>query len=550
VAETLKERCNRRLQTMKQQRRPYEADWHEIAGYCAPMRSRFLSTRANQGRRQNRKLNNTAGIVAMRTLQYGMTSGLSSHSRPWFEVSLYDENLLDNQIVKVWLDEVQKRMEGFLASINFYEASEIGYLELGMFGTDGCVMVEHPSEGAVCHQLTAGEYWLGINSALKPGALYRDAAMTVKNAVDTFKDGVTQKVRTLYDRGDYDCLVQFYHAIEENDDFEPGKLGSQGKPWRSIWWDAWDDRIGDLVKTDGYEEQPFWAPRWMTTGADVYGQGPGHDALPDLRELQLQSKRKAELTDLMAWPELVASSRVKLKRQPKSVVSTDQLDATKAVSIPYQVPPQALTAVEQDVARLEQRINEVTFADLFMAITNMPGVQPRNDEEIQARNEEKMTQLGPVIERVNGEKLTVAIERTFGIMQRRGLIPPAPPILRNAPDIKIKFVSTLTQIQRMVGLGQMERTVQFVGGLAGMYPEARFKLDPMAIVDEYARRTGMPAAQVRSTEDAKKDADAAQQAQQNAQNAEMLKTVGKPTKDLTDAAALAANLPVAAQPAQ
>jgi hypothetical protein len=549
VADTLKDRCNRRLDSLKRQRRPYEPDWHEIAGYCAPARSRFLAKDANKGRRSNRRLNNGYGILAFRTLQHGMTAGLSSKSRPWFSLSLYNQVLLDNPLVKAWLDDVQNRMEAFLAHTNFYEAVEIGYLELGMFGTEACVMLEDQSEVAVCHALTAGEYWIGLNKAMKPGALYRDSGMTVYQAVKTFgKGNLSQRVQSLYDKSDYDCVVPMFHVIEENDDHLPGKLGPLGKPWRSIHFEGWDNQIGDEVKSSGFEEQPFWAPRWSTTGADTYGQGPGHDALPDLRELQLQAKREGEITDLLVWPEKVVSSKVKLKNQPKSIVSTDVIDAQKMVTVPYQVPPAALEAVINKSGRLEQRIAQISFADLFMAISDMEGVQPRNNEEINARLEEKMTQLGPVIERVNGEKLTVAIERTFGIMQRRGLIPPAPDALRNSPDLKIEFVSILTQMQRAVGLSQIERTVQFVGGVAGMYPEARFKLDPNAIVDEYASRAGMPPKLVRSDEDAKKDADAEKQAQQNAQMAEMMNKVGKPTKDLTDAAALAANLPVARNP--
>lgn len=552
MAETdvkLKQRFYRRLESLKQQRLAFEPDWREIAGYCAPARSRFLALNANKGRRRNRSLNNSAGIVAMRTLQYGMQNGLSSHSRPWFAISLYNQDLLDDPEVKAWLDAVQKRMEAFLAHTNFYEASEVGYLELGTFGTDACVMLEHAKRGAVCHALTAGEYWIGLNDALEPSTLVRDSGMTVKQAIDTFGNDAPQRVRTLYDQSRYSDIVDCYHFIEPNDDHVSGRMGWQGKPWRSVWIDAYDDTIGDIIRTGGYEEQPFWAPRWMTTGADTYGQGPGHDALADLRELQMQAKRYSELLDLLAWPELVTTSKVKLKRQPKAVTSTDGLDATKMVSVPYEVPPQALTSVEQKIERLEGRIDEITFANLFMAITNMPGVQPRNNEEIQARNEEKMSQLGPVIERVNNEKLKVAIDRTFGIMQRRGLLPPAPNKLRQSPDIKIEFVSLLTQIQKMVGLNQIERGFQFVGGMSGLYPEAKFKLDPNAIIDEYTGRLGMPASLVRSNEDAQKLAAQAAQQAQMAQSAELAAKGGKGVKDLTQAATLAANMPVASTPA-
>jgi hypothetical protein len=374
--------------------------------------------------------------------------------------------------------------------------------------------------------------------------------LTTLQAVEQFKDNLdnlSPRIRSDYDRSNYETVHQFYHAIEENDDFVGhGLLGLQGKPWRSVWWDVNDQTKDGLVKLSGYEEQPFWAPRWDTTGADTYGQGPGHDALPDLRELQLQTKRRAEATDLAIWPEIVVTSKVKLKRQPKSVVSTDGLDAQKMVTVPHEVPYQAIQIIDQSIERLEGKVNEATYADLFMAITNMQGIQPRNIEEIAARNEEKLTQLGPVIERVNGEKLEIAITRVFGLMQRKGLLPPAPDVLRHNPQIKIEFVSILTQMQRMVGLGQIERTVQFVGGLTPIFPNARFKLDVNEIVDEYAKRAGMPAKLIRPTDDAQQDADAEAQAAQNAQMAEAAAKLGKPTKDLTDAASVAANLPVAA----
>ena len=547
---TIKEACNRRLEGMKNQRRSFEDDAREIARYALPARSRFLSTKTNGGRERNNKLNNSHGIFAFRTLQGGMTSGLSSQSRPWFTLTVYDEALAEDPQVKAWLDEVEARIASFLAHTNFYGAAKTGYIEMGAFGTEACVMLEHPDEGAVCHQLTFGEYWLALNDALLPGALYRQCPMTALQTVEMFRAKAPKRARAAYDKSNYEEMFTLYHAIEENPEHIPGRLGYQGKPWRSVYWDENNNDKEELVQLSGYSEQPFWAPRWDTTGNDTWGQGPGHDALPDLRELQLQTKRKGEATDNHIHPEKVVASKVKLKGQPRSVVSVAAADdVSKLVDVPYQVPYQAIAAVREDIAELREAINQATYADLFMAITNMQGIQPRNIEEIAARNEEKLTQLGPVIERVNNEKLQIAIERAFGIMQRLHLLPPAPDPLRNSPDIKIEFVSILTQMQRMVGLGQIERGVQFIGGLAGIYPNARFKLDVYETIDDYAKRAGMPAKLIRSTEDAQNDADAEAQAQQNAQAAEAAAKLGKPVKDVTDAAALAASLPVAGTPA-
>jgi hypothetical protein len=331
----------------------------------------------------------------------------------------------------------------------------------------------------------------------------------------------------------------------------PDARDFNGKPWRSIYWCPADsDKERGLIQRQGFEEQPFWAPRWDTTGNDVWGQGPGHDALPDLRELQLQAKRKAEATDMAVWPEKVVSSRVKLKNMPKNVVSVpgQDIDVSKLVSVPHPIDYQMIQTIADDMEKSKQAVNDATFADLFMAITNMNGVQPRNIEEIAARNEEKLTQLGPVIERVNNEKLEPALERVIGIMTRQGLLPPAPDVMREAPDIKIEFISILTQMQRMVGLGQIERSIGFVGNLAAMFPEVKYKIDAMEMVDEYWERAGAPAKLLRTTEDASNDADQANQAQQAAATAEAAGKAAPAGKVAVDAAELLSKTPAAAPP--
>jgi hypothetical protein len=536
---TLKERLTRRLEGLKGARQSYEADAREIASLAMPSRSRFLATGANKARQTNRKMNSAHGIRAFRTLQGGMTSGLSSESRPWFNLQTLDENINEDPEVRAYLSEVERRLYAFLAKTNFYGAVKTGYLELGGFGTEACIMFEHPTEGAVCHQLTFGEYWLALGSALTPEALYRECAMTALQAVQRFGyDNVAGRVQTFYDRGSYEEIVVYWNAIEKNDELDEGRLDWRGKAWRSVYWDASDDNKDRVTQKTGFEEQPFWAPRWDTTGADIWGQGPGHDALPDLRELQMQAKRKGEATDMHIWPEIVSSSKIKLKRQPKSVVSSAEVDVGKLVTVPYQVPYEAIASIREDIGEIKQAIDEITYADLFMAITNMRGVQPRNIEEIAARNEEKLTQLGPVIERVNNEKLEVAIERAFGIMQRSRMLPPPPEALANAPDLKIEFVSILTQMQRMVGLGQIERTVGFIGAQAAVFPEALDKLNIDEAIDEYANRAGTPPKLIRTAEQVEEIRD--QRAQQ--ENIERVLAAAPAAKDGAQAAALMAEV--------
>lgn len=515
---SLRERCQKRLEGLKTVRKDYEPDWRETARLAQPARSRFMSSDKDKNLRRARNANlfDEHGLLAGRTLSNGMTSGLSSQSRPWFQLATYDESLIDQPDVKAWLDDVEKRLYGFFAQTNFYGASKTGYLELGLFGTEACVMVEDDVKGAVCHALTAGEYWIATSKHLVADSLYRRVPMSVRQCVDTFGNSVSSRVMRLYDQSTYDDVVPVFHAIEPRSARDPQRINGKNKPWASIWWDEDDSRCDAVLREGGYDEQPFWAPRWDTTGSDTYGYSPGMEALPSLRELQMQTKRRNEAIDQIVKPELLSGLIAKITRQPGNVVNVAGVDAGSVA--PVYVPPyQTIAAIDESIGRCKQAIDRLFYADLFMAITNMHGIQPRNMEEIASRNEEKLTQLGPVIERVNTEKLEIAIDRAFAIMQRKGMLPPPPEALQDK-DLKINFVSILTQMQRMVGIGQIERTAGFVGNLAGVFPEAVDKINVDEMIDEYAERAGAPARIIRSADEvaAIRDQRAQQQAAQQA----------------------------------
>jgi hypothetical protein len=520
----LRTKCEERLIALKALRLDYEEEAQDIAKFMQPSRSRFLSNstskRSDKGERAkrrewNKRLLDTYGLKTMNILANGMTSGLTSASRPWFALKFNDEEAMERPQSRQWLSEVERRMYGFLSGTNFYGAARTGYAELGLFGTEACLAMEHRERGMVCHTFTFGEYWIASGTAREPDVLYRHCPLTVREAIHTFGDKVSKNVRDLYDKSQYTDIVNYYQAIEPDSDYT-GKFGSF--PWRSVYWDA-DESRQTITTVSGFMEQPFWAPRWDIASGETYGVSPAMNALPVVRELQLQVKRRNEIIDQLAKPEKIVPPSVRLTGQPGRTVSASGITKENIV-IPYVPQHQILDELRQERMKLEIEIDALTHADLFNAITNMQGIQPRNVEEIAARNEEKLTQLGPVIERVSNEKLKIIIERTYGIMLRREMLPPVPEELSEMP-IKIEFVSILAQMQRMVGISSLERSSAFIGNLAGVAPEALDKLNVDELINEYVERAGAPPRILRSQEEVEQiRADRAEQ-QQMAQMAEM-----------------------------
>jgi hypothetical protein len=167
---------------------------------------------------------------------------------------------------------------------------------------------------------------------------------------------------------------------------------------------------------------------------------------------------------------------------------------------------------------------------VFNAITNMEGSAAQRPE-IAARNEEKMTQLGPVIERVNNEKLQVAIDRTFGIMSRLGIIPPAPEQLqgKNAED---RFRVDPHPDAADGWPRQTERVTSYIGNLAAAFPEAADKLNVDEAIDDYADRAGSPPKIIRSDDDVGRCGNPASKQQQ----AQAMAAAMPAVKDGADAA--------------
>lgn len=524
--------AEKQSEALKAMRQPHEQDIVQIAALAQPNRSRFVAALTNTQKARSTRSNNLYDGHAIRSFRYltnGMYSGLSSPNRPWFRFKLPDDDLTKFHAVAMWLSEAEDIVARMLATSNFYTAAKVGYGEIGLFGTDACIMTEcldHETGLAypVCFPQTFGEYWLGLNERLEPERLMRQGQMTARQMVQGFAvdrldprnvdwSKLSQPVINAWDNGNYDVEFPVMALIEPNDEYDPRRADATGMPWRMIKWEPGGKANGErLLETRGFNSQPFWAPRWEVTGSDVYGYGPGHDALGDMRVLQLQGKRKGEATDYAVKPPMKAPANVRLKFAPGSVTHVTDVDNGKVEPL-FEVDYRAIEVIGRDQQDIRNAIDEATYARLFMAISNLEGSADRTVAEIAAREEEKLTQLGPVIERVNNEKLAIALDRAFDIAARNNMLPEPPEELQGMP-IEVDFISILAQAQRMIGMQQTDRALAFTARINEVTQSTAGtdNLDPDALVRDYWDRAGAPPSGLRDPKD--RDADRAAQAQQ------------------------------------
>jgi hypothetical protein len=547
--------AEQRFKAMNEGRKDVDADVYDIAGLCMPSRSKQIVENyraiptAKGGARKNASSRTTLydghAIRSFEICANGMLSGLSSRSQAWFRPVLIDEDLMAYHPVRLWLDSVATLMYAGFAMSNFYEAALAVYLEMAAFGTAANIMVDNRDTVSVNHPMTFGEYGIGTGEDGRSNALSRCFTLTTQQMVEKFVADrfdsskldwarVTQPVKEAWDGGHYGRTFLVHQVIEQNPAYVPGKLGVIGMGWRSLKWQPEQSIKSKFLAIEGFREQPFMAPRWETLSGEDWGTGRGKKALADMRALQLAAKRSGEAEDMAVKPPTYGPPSIdRVSMLPGSHTAIAAIDMTLGIKPVYQIDPRVLERLDSKIERLHRAIDAMTYADLFMAVTNMEGVQPRNVEELLRRHEEQMTQLGPVIDRANSEFLQVAFDRMFGIMSRSGMLPPAPPEIQGM-EIKVDFVSVLAQAQKLLGISQTERSVAFVGNLAAAFPEAPDNVDIDAIIHDYWDRTGAPAAGLRDT----RVRDQLRAARNQQQQAERMAAMMPPAKDGAQAARL------------
>lgn len=241
------------------------------------------------------------------------------------------------------------------------------------------------------------------------------------------------------------------------------------------------------------------------------------EALGDIKGLQIEEKRKAQGIDKQVNPPLQGPAEfknVQVMSVPGGVTIANLPPGRDGLRPIYTVNPD-VTALAQDIDRVAFRIQQAFFVDLFLAISNMQGIQPRNEREIAERNAERLLQLGPVLEQLHGSWLEPMIDRQFAQMVRAEILPPIPEELQGA-NLKIEFISSLALAQKAVQLGGVERFVAFVATLAQSgKAEALDKINTDLLVDEYGDLNGVDPRFIVATEDAEEArAVRAQQEQQ------------------------------------
>ncbi len=509
--------------------------WRELADYILPRRYKWIITpnQMSRGSWINQHILDSTGSMAARNLAAGMMMGCSDPTKQWFRYRLGRIYSTQTSRISLWLAEVERIVNIILMESNFYDSLAIFYFDLVVFGTAAMLIYEDHKKVIRCINPCLGEYYVDIDGQYRPEIFCREFTMTVSQCAEMFGiENLSPSTGRLWAQGGTSLTRELVvaHMVEPNIDGRkfgvPDHFATRECYWE--WGGSASPQGGSsyspgLLRKGGFHESPAIICRWDLVSNDAYGRSPGMDALPDIKQLQLETKRLSQGIDKMVNPPMVAD--VQLKNQPASMlpggvtyVSGILSQGRTGFAPVYMVNPQVKEMMEQ-IGQVQARIKETFYNNLFQTISQYVTRSNVTATEIDARRAEAMILLGPVLERLNHEAFTKIHDRVFGIAARAGIIPPAPTEVQGQP-LQIEFTSMIELAQNSAQASGIERLFQVVGSVEGVAPEAIDNIDVDYGLEKYSFLMNNDPKLIRSPQMLAQIRQQRHQAQQQAQMAQ------------------------------
>jgi hypothetical protein len=550
----------------------------DVKNNFLPYKTRWLDDGGvpNRGNKKMQYIVDNCPMLSLRTMRNGLMSGMTSPARPWFRLRPGDDDIYEKPGVAEWCERATDAVHRILQKSNFYRQIPSFYDEIGGFGTAAFGVYEIPHNPKKKHQAlvnvqtyTWGEYWISQNDQGDVDTFIRKYKQTVRQVVMKFVDdpkdpddptwqNLAPTTRAMWRNRQWEQWIDVVHVIEPNDEYEEGAFGLNGMKTRSVYYELGGDP-DTLLGVKGFADSPIKVARWDTNSDNVWGYGPAMYCLGDAKQLQVQQKRKMQGIDKQMEPPLMGDANLKrttVSQLPGDITWLEGLTTSTVGLKPlYEVKPDLQYMIE-DIQETRKRIESGMYTDVFQMMKTL-GDQLKagiTATEIDARKQEQLLELGPLLDRLNGEAFEPLIDQVFDIAVRRSkvawalmarnikvpdgiemFIPPPPPALQGV-KLDIQYISILAQAVRVAEIQGINQVTQYILQLAEAKPEVLDKFDFDKAVEIIADRTGTPPECVVSDELVKRIRQQRQQAQQAAQQAqqkqEMLQSASQAAKNL------------------
>lgn len=514
--------CFRVYHQCAQYRTTTAAHWEEVAQLIYPnMRNTFYRENYNfPGQKKTDRQVDATGMVALNKFAAICDSMITPFSSKWDKLEASNPNVQKNRQVRLWFETASNVLfrTRYMAAANFRKQNQSIFQQVGAFGNGPmfcdqlCDMHGRPVPGFRYKALPLGEVYIRTNFQGQVDAFVRAYRMTARQAMQQWgHDSLPMALDEAQDK-DSEQLFDFFHCVYPNTDYDPDEsLSVKGKPWISCYVSVTERR---LMQEGGYYSFPLAFARYSEWPMEIYGRGPAMDVLPALKTLNAEKATFLKVGHRTADPILltpddgISDFTLVPGSEMKGGVNADG----RPLVIPLPLGNLPITKEMMDEERA--LIGEVFLTSIFSTLVENPNMTATQVIEL---INQKGVFLAPTVGAMASDYLEPMIERELDLAVRLRMLPPMPPLLREAKgEYKIEFVSPLFKAARAGEASGFLRTVETALEVAGQMQDPSV-LDPFnfdVAIPEIARIQDVPESWMRGPDDIAKIRQGRQQAQQ------------------------------------
>jgi hypothetical protein len=461
-------------------------NWREARDYSYPS----MNDTILPGQKVGDKLFDTTAIEANERYASGVYSWCCPPDKRWFEVQPQIEELKKLDPVRWYYAEVNRIIYDAINNSNWSMMFHESALNMGSIGTAVLYMEEGDSTLLNFLGLSIEKVCILEDKEQRVDTVFREFEYTARQCLQEFgEEGCSDEMLSACkDMKNMEKKFKILHAVCPRKDCCPGKFDAKSMPVASFYIDLQTKKV---LQESGYWEMPYITPRTSKKEDEPYGRGNAMNCIQEIKMLNRFQKADIYGTEKAFDPPVLIPDNCLV----------DNTFKTRPGGVNFYRPGAGGFKPEPffdgaNLPQLEKRIEVATlkvrnrfYNDMFDALGDRRNMSA---SEIIERSESKLIPFAPVLGRLQAEMFTPLITRAYGILYRRGALPPVPPVLQQYPGYRIEFVSRISiAIKQLEAKGLMQ-TFESLMPLVSIRPDIMDHFDTDAITRGLARNNGVP----------------------------------------------------------
>lgn len=505
---------------MESARINFDSHWKEVAERILPRQDDFMSPNRTEGEKRTEKIFDSTAVLALDRAASAIDSLVTPSSQEYHKLEPEDNALMDDQEVRVWLDEFNKtlfRMR-YKPSANFASQAHECFISLMAFGTDTMFTDDVPGVGAHYKSCPMSEIYIAENYYGVVDMVHRKFQMTARAAFQKWGNRLPEAILKVKDKEPL-RKFDFIHCVKPNPELDSKRKDYRGMKYISYYVSVEGKQMLDV---GGYRVMPYSVGRHVTAPREVYGRSPAMQVLADIKMVNEMEKTMIRAAHKIVSPPLLLYGDgvlASFNARPDALNYGGVDDQGRQLVVPLKTGanlPIGLEILEQK----RKMINDAFYVTLFQILVENPRMTAT---EAMIRAQEKGQLLAPTVGRQQSEWLGSVIDRDIDIAMTNEIHPVPPPkrLIDAGGGIKVNYTSPLTRLRRAEDGVAIMRTLEQLAPLANLKPEVLDIFDDDAVGREISEINGVPAKVMRPIEIVQQIRDQRAQAAQAQAEAQM-----------------------------